>query len=303
MDECARMACSKDAVALLTFSPPEAKAWLYDLIDANPATGIMLCRKHANATVVPMSWQLVDSRDPAWSPPGEPAAPQPEPAAIPGLLTDETTLTEPLVDPAPLVEHRVEREPSYDAAPLVEHRVEREPSYDAAPEPAMATILSTTVHRHTEHPHVAVPQPNQPPAAVIPTVTAPSSAAAMPASPMAGTAAAAVVAPALPDPHLDPPVVPVPRRAETIRIEARPDQRVSHVVSLNEQIAAYGRQVDPQSSEPSPHVVQWVEPKTEPAPPVAADLVANIQERLLPDPSLFELPLDAPAVTPHHGYR
>ena len=26
----------------------------------------MLCRKHANATVVPMSWQLLDARDPAW---------------------------------------------------------------------------------------------------------------------------------------------------------------------------------------------------------------------------------------------
>ncbi len=66
MDECARLNCDKDAVALLTFSPPEAKAWLYDLDQPDPTGGIMLCRKHANATVVPMSWQLVDGRDPAW---------------------------------------------------------------------------------------------------------------------------------------------------------------------------------------------------------------------------------------------
>ncbi|MFT4597313.1 MAG: hypothetical protein ACI9TF_001561 [Paracrocinitomix sp.] len=66
MDECTRMTCDKPAVALLTFSPPDAKAWLYDLDQSDPTGGIMLCRKHANATVVPMSWQLLDARDPAW---------------------------------------------------------------------------------------------------------------------------------------------------------------------------------------------------------------------------------------------
>lgn len=60
------MNCDKTAVALLTFSPPDAKAWLYDLDQPDPTGGIMLCRKHANATVVPMSWQLMDARDPAW---------------------------------------------------------------------------------------------------------------------------------------------------------------------------------------------------------------------------------------------
>ncbi|MFB0927628.1 MAG: DUF3499 family protein [Acidimicrobiales bacterium] len=60
------MTCDKPAVALLAFSPPDAKAWLYDLDEPDPTGGIVLCRKHANATVVPMSWQLVDVRDPAW---------------------------------------------------------------------------------------------------------------------------------------------------------------------------------------------------------------------------------------------
>lgn len=66
MDVCARMACDQPAVALLTFAPPHAKAWLYDLVDPHPSNGIILCRKHANSTVVPMSWQLIDSRDPAF---------------------------------------------------------------------------------------------------------------------------------------------------------------------------------------------------------------------------------------------
>jgi len=76
MEECARMNCDSPAVALLTFAPPEAKAWLYDLDSPDPTGGIMLCRKHANATVVPMSWQLVDARDPAWPGPvgSQPAA-------------------------------------------------------------------------------------------------------------------------------------------------------------------------------------------------------------------------------------
>lgn len=66
------MSCDKEAVALLTFAPQQAKAWLYDLDQPDPNGGIMLCRKHANATVVPMSWQLVDGRDPAWpGPAGE----------------------------------------------------------------------------------------------------------------------------------------------------------------------------------------------------------------------------------------
>ena len=60
------MACDQSAVALLTFAPPHAKAWLYDLVDPHPSNGIILCRKHANSTVVPMSWQLIDSRDPAF---------------------------------------------------------------------------------------------------------------------------------------------------------------------------------------------------------------------------------------------
>lgn len=80
------MTCDKTAVALLTFAPPEAKAWLYDLEAPDPTGGIMLCRKHANATVVPMSWQLVDARDPAW--PG-PAGSQPAVQAMAAASVEE----------------------------------------------------------------------------------------------------------------------------------------------------------------------------------------------------------------------
>ena len=87
------MNCDKTAVALLTFSPPEAKAWLYDLDQPDPTGGIMLCRKHANATVVPMSWQLVDARDPAW--PG-PADSQPVVQAMAAASAEEL-LPEPVM--------------------------------------------------------------------------------------------------------------------------------------------------------------------------------------------------------------
>ena len=104
------MSCDNEAVALLTFAPQQAKAWLYDLHEANPNGGIMLCRKHANATVVPMSWQLVDARDPAWpgpavevveaaAPARDHAAPAPDPTpadeagldAAMGLPSDAAT--------------------------------------------------------------------------------------------------------------------------------------------------------------------------------------------------------------------
>ncbi len=83
------MNCDKAAVALLTFAPQQAKAWLFDLEHPDPAGGIMLCRKHANATVVPMSWQLVDGRDPAWPGPVDVDAPAAQ--ASPGQAPHEHT--------------------------------------------------------------------------------------------------------------------------------------------------------------------------------------------------------------------
>lgn len=88
------MNCDRSAVALLTFSPPDAKAWLYDLDQPDPTGGIMLCRKHANATIVPMSWQLVDVRDPAW--PG-PVGSQPTLQAMASASAEEMA---PALSPA-----------------------------------------------------------------------------------------------------------------------------------------------------------------------------------------------------------
>lgn len=104
MDECARMNCDKTAVALLTFSATDAKAWLYDLEQPDPSGGIALCRKHANATVVPMSWQLVDARDPAW--PGQVGS-QPE---VPAMAPSSA---EQLLGPAP-----VASAPAHESNPL-----------------------------------------------------------------------------------------------------------------------------------------------------------------------------------------
>lgn len=97
------MNCDNEAVALLTFSPQDAKAWLYDLDQPDPTGGIMLCRKHANGTVVPMSWQLVDARDPAW--PG-PAGSQPVVQAMAAATAEELAvagLTVPEPEPEPVL--------------------------------------------------------------------------------------------------------------------------------------------------------------------------------------------------------
>lgn len=97
------MNCDKAAVALLTFAPQQAKAWLFDLDQPDPAGGIILCRKHANATVVPMSWQLVDGRDPAW--PG------------PGSANDEGAIDEALTH-QPSAAHASAGQPEAPAAPV-----------------------------------------------------------------------------------------------------------------------------------------------------------------------------------------
>lgn len=87
------MNCDKPALALLTFSPQDAKAWLYDLDQPDPTGGIMLCRRHANATVVPMAWQLVDARDPAWPGPAEIQSAETQSAQIEPLGETSPTAT------------------------------------------------------------------------------------------------------------------------------------------------------------------------------------------------------------------
>ena len=62
--ECARQSCAQQATVLLAFDPRGARAWLRDLVEANPAMGLMLCPEHAETTTVPMSWSLIDERSP-----------------------------------------------------------------------------------------------------------------------------------------------------------------------------------------------------------------------------------------------
>jgi hypothetical protein len=108
------MNCDKAAVALLTFAPQQAKAWLFDLDHPDPAGGIMLCRKHANSTVVPMSWQLVDGRDPAWPGPSS-AADQEAPAAP----VEPPVGTAPSSLPSDSTSHDAEFAALRDALPVV----------------------------------------------------------------------------------------------------------------------------------------------------------------------------------------
>jgi len=81
------MTCDHPAVAVLTFAPRDAKAWLYDLDMSDTSHGIVLCRRHANATVVPMSWQLLDARDPAW--------PGPAGSEVDARATETTAASDP----------------------------------------------------------------------------------------------------------------------------------------------------------------------------------------------------------------
>ena len=104
MEECARMNCDGTAVALLTFSPPEAKAWLFDLDQPDPTGGIMLCRKHANGTVVPMSWSLHDGRDPAWPGPAQSTAAMAAPMAVEAGLDEDCADEQNSADEAVLEE-------------------------------------------------------------------------------------------------------------------------------------------------------------------------------------------------------
>lgn len=116
MEECARMSCNKEAVALLTFAPQQAKAWLYDLVDTDPTAGIILCRKHANATVVPMSWQLIDARDPAW--PGPSTSSDTAIIAEIAEIAEMPEPTRPIAEPAT---HSVPTAESYGLASDTRH--------------------------------------------------------------------------------------------------------------------------------------------------------------------------------------
>ena len=65
---CARVSCGEPASAVLFINARELAAQLVDAGDDSSAVGVLLCRAHADAVVVPLGWTKADSR----SSPSEP---------------------------------------------------------------------------------------------------------------------------------------------------------------------------------------------------------------------------------------
>lgn len=60
--QCARAGCATPAVTTLRFEPTLRQAWLVDLDEAAARTQGDLCRRHAEALVLPRGWKLHDER-------------------------------------------------------------------------------------------------------------------------------------------------------------------------------------------------------------------------------------------------
>lgn len=78
---CARVLCGEIASAALLINARELSAHLVDIHEESGLDGVPLCRRHADAVVVPVGWSLADSRSPA-----------PEPELV---LVDDTPADEP----------------------------------------------------------------------------------------------------------------------------------------------------------------------------------------------------------------
>lgn len=61
---CARVSCGEPASALLLINARDLAAHLVDIREETGNVGVLLCRGHANAVVVPVGWTLADSRLP-----------------------------------------------------------------------------------------------------------------------------------------------------------------------------------------------------------------------------------------------
>jgi Protein of unknown function (DUF3499) len=60
--QCARAGCATPAVTTLRFEPTLRHAWLVDLDGSAARTQGDLCRRHADALVLPRGWKLHDER-------------------------------------------------------------------------------------------------------------------------------------------------------------------------------------------------------------------------------------------------
>lgn len=84
--QCARAGCATPAVTTLRFEPTLRQAWLVDLDEAAARTQGDLCRRHAEALVLPRGWKLHDERTdgprPVEQPPAAPVRKPPRRARV-----------------------------------------------------------------------------------------------------------------------------------------------------------------------------------------------------------------------------
>jgi hypothetical protein len=59
---CKRVACGKEAEAVLLMVPQECQAWLVSTDHTAASEGSPLCQEHADRTTVPVGWMLSDDR-------------------------------------------------------------------------------------------------------------------------------------------------------------------------------------------------------------------------------------------------
>jgi hypothetical protein len=120
--QCERPACAEPAVVAYGFDPSRAMAWLETFVAGGTGTGVhqgRLCRRHADAMVVPKGWWLEDRRCAeqlfAASPPTRERG-EPRPTRVTRPAAEVVPLPLPTVDEPPPVAGEGEV-PDPDATP------------------------------------------------------------------------------------------------------------------------------------------------------------------------------------------
>jgi hypothetical protein len=144
---CERPGCSSAAQVAYGFDADHLVVWLDRLIDAEPSRTGVLCRRHADAMVVPLGWMLDDRREPV---------PQlfrpPTPVSPPASVGDDTRGTRRPRLPRPDVEQLRFDEP-VDAHRADRHDADRHDAdrHDAEDEPTLLEAWRDESVAHGPH--------------------------------------------------------------------------------------------------------------------------------------------------------
>jgi hypothetical protein len=123
--QCERPACAEPAVVAYGFDPARAMAWLEPYVAGGSGAGLhqgRLCRRHAEAMVVPKGWWLEDRRSAqqlfaATPPVRERGARRPARSTRPAADVVPLPLPVPVAEPPAPVEEEAIEAPVADATP------------------------------------------------------------------------------------------------------------------------------------------------------------------------------------------